>query len=84
MDGERRLVDVVVALDDVAAVVDADQVRGTHVRERHAERVDPERVRLDRVARGDVTRNAFLEAELREQPETGRQPLLAMLPLLLR
>src|SRR3954471_23915197 len=84
VDRERPLVDVVAALDDVTAVVDPDQVGRPDVRERHAEGVDPERVRLDRVTCGDVARDAFLEAELREQTETGRQPLLAMLPLLLR
>src|SRR3954449_10160494 len=84
VDRKGRLVDVVVALDDLTTVVDPDQVRLADMRERHAERVDPECVRLDRVTRGDVTGDALLEPELREQPEAGGEALLAVQALLLR
>src|SRR3954470_16900055 len=74
---------MVVALDDLAPMVDPDQVRLADMRERHTERVDPERVRLDRVTRGDMTGDALLKAELREQPEAGGEALLAVQALLL-
>ena len=51
-------------LDDVALVVDEDQVGDPDVREVHAERVDPEVVEPLRVAGGDVPGDAFVEAEL--------------------
>lgn len=62
----------VAAVDDLALVVDADQVRGVDERERDAERVHPERVRLDRVAQRDVASDAFVEAVLRVEKRGQR------------
>ena len=81
MNDEGGGVDRIVALDDGALVVAADQVRDLDLAEMDAERIDPERVRKLRIARGDVPRDPLVEAEFREQPESRRQPLLAMQPL---
>ena len=72
-----------VALDDRAGVVDADQVGDADVLEVHPERVDPEPVEVLGIAHGDVAGDAFVEAELAEQAERRREPLLAVQPLLL-
>ncbi len=72
MDDEGRSVHRMVALDHVALVVAADQVRDIDLAEMDAERIDPERVEGLRVARGDVPRDPLVEAEFREQPESRR------------
>src|ERR1700733_595183 len=84
MDDEGRGVDRIVALDDVALVVAADQVRDLDLAEMDAERIDPERVEVLRIARRDVARDPLVEAEFREQPESRRQSLLPMQPLVRR
>ena len=83
VDGERGGVHHRVALHHRAGVVDADEVGDADVLEVHAERVDPEPVQVLRIARGDVAGDALVEAELAEQPERRREPLLAVQPLLL-
>ena len=84
MNDEGRRVDRIIALDDIALVVAADQVRDLDLAEMDAERIDPERVRKLGIARGDVARDPLVEAEFREQPEPGGKPLLAMQPLFAR
>src|SRR3954466_12024403 len=81
MDRKRGAVHGPVALHDVAVVVDQDQIRDADLREVHAERVDPEVVQPLGVAGGDVPRTALVEAAAREEPERGREPLLAVQPL---
>ena len=49
----------------------------------HSEGVDPEVVEPLGVAGGDVSGDALVESEPGEQPERGREPLLAMEALLL-
>ena len=49
----------------------------------HPERVDPEAVEVLGIAHGDVAGDALVEAELAEQAERRREPLLAVQPLLL-
>ena len=71
-----------VPLDHLALVVDQDQVGHPDVAEVHAEGVDPEVVGPLGITGGDVPGHPFVEAELGEQPERGRQPLLAVEPLL--
>ena len=44
----------------------------------HTERVDPEAVRPFRITRRDVTGDALVEAEAREQPVRSGKPLLAV------
>ena len=83
VDRERGAVHHRVALDDLAGVVDADQVGDADVLEVHPERVDPEVVEVLGVAHGDVAGDALVEAELAEQPERRREPLLAVQALLL-
>src|SRR6185437_7545084 len=81
VDDKGRRVDRVIALDDSALMIAADQVRDLDLAEMDAERIDPERVEGLRVARGDVPRDPLVEAEFREQPEARRESLLAMQPL---
>ena len=87
VDGERGPVqEGTLAVDDVAVRVHPDQVRGRDVGERHAPRVDPERLGILGVADGHMARGAHravLEAELGEDPVSGGQTLLAVLALLL-
>jgi len=78
VDRERRGVDRVLAVDDLAVVVHQDEVADPDVRERHRERVDPEVVGELGVARRDVAGDALLEAELGEQPEPRGEALLAV------
>ena len=62
-----------VALDDLALVVDEEQVGHPDVAEVHAERVDPEVVEQLGVAGGDVAGDALVEPELAEQAERRRR-----------
>ena len=70
-------------LDHLTVMVDQEEVAHPDVAEVHPERVDPEVVGHLGVAGGDVAGDAFVEAELGEQPERRRQPDLAVLPFLL-
>ena len=71
------------AFDDLALLVDADEIGGSDVAEAHAERVHPEVVEVLGVTRGDVAGDPLLEAELAEEPEPGREALLAVQTLFL-
>src|SRR5882757_7191692 len=82
MNGKRSGVDRPMALNDLAAVIDADQVGDLDQAKVHPERIDPERVDEFRIARGDVTDHPLVKAEFREQPEACRKALLAMQALL--
>ena len=83
MDHERGAVDRLVAVDDVALVVDEDQVADAHVAEAHAERVDPEAVGELGVAHGDVPGDALAEAEPAEDAQRAGELLLALEALVL-
>ena len=72
MNHEGRRVDRIVALDDIAAMVAADQVRDLDLAEMDAERIHPERVQKLRIARRDVSGDSLIETEFREQPEARR------------
>ena len=71
------------AVDDVARVVDEDQVADLDVAEAVRERVDPEVVRELRVASGDVPGHALAEADPPEDPQRAGELLLAVQTLLL-
>ena len=83
VDREGRRVDRPIALDDLTAVVDQDEVPDPDELEVHAERVDPEVVEQLRVPCRDVAGDPFVESELSEQPERGGEPLLAVPALVL-
>src|SRR4051812_31668946 len=78
MDGEGRLVQRAVTLDDRAVVAHQHQVAYADVAEVHAERVDPEVVGHLGIAGGDVARDALVESEAAEQTERGSQVLFAV------
>ncbi|GAA3117739.1 hypothetical protein GCM10020254_75760 [Streptomyces goshikiensis] len=84
MDHEPGPVDRAPAVADRPLVVDEDQVADPDVPEGHAERVDPEHVRVLRVPHGDVSRDPFGETEPAEDAAGAREPLLAVLALLRR
>lgn len=71
VDREGRTVDAVAALDDLAVVVDEQQVADLDVLEGDAEGVDPEVVGELGVAGGDVAGDALLEAEAAEDAQRG-------------
>ena len=83
VDHERGPVDRLAAVDDVAVVVDEDQVADAHVAEAEAERVDPEVVGELGVAHGDVAGDALAEAEAAEDAQRAGELLLAVEALLL-
>ena len=83
VDHERGTVDRPAAVDDVAGVVDQEQVADPHVAEAHAERVDPEVVGELGVADRDVPGDAFAEPDATEDAQRAGQLLLAVQALLL-
>ena len=65
---ERRGVDRMTTLDHLAVMIAADQVRDGNLTEVNPEAVHPEGVRELRIARGDMTGNAFIEERARARP----------------
>jgi hypothetical protein len=80
MNGEGGGVHRVATFNDLSFVIAADQVRDVDLAEMNPERIDPESVAELRVPGGYVACHAFVEAELREQPEGGGEPLLPVQP----
>ena len=62
-------------------MIDQDKIGRFDFSECHPEWIDPEIRGVFRVAHRDVTRHAFGEAELAEQPEPGGELLLTVLAL---
>src|SRR5882757_6194119 len=83
MDVEAGQVDQALTFDKPPVLVDQQEVRDADVLERHSERVDPEAVRVDRIAGRDVPARTLPEAELPEQAEGRRQLALAAEAVLL-
>lgn len=84
VDGERRRIHRVLALHDAPVVVDEHQVGHRDAAEVHAQRVDPEVVRENGVARADVARDTGVEAMHREDAKACSQALLQVQALVLR
>ncbi len=83
VDDERGSVDRLGAVDDVAVVVDEDQVALLDVAEAHAERVHPEHVGILGVAYRDVSGDAFGEPEPSERAQRPGEVGLAVVALVL-
>ena len=83
VDHERGPVDRVLAVHDLAGVVDQDQVADPHVAEADAERVDPEVVGELGIAHRDVAGDALAESEPAEDPQRAGELVLAVVALLL-
>ena len=66
VNGEGRGVDGPGSFEHGARVVDKDKVSNADLFEAHTERIDPEAIRMLRVAGGDMTRNSFVKTELAE------------------
>ena len=81
VDHERGPVHRRVALDDLALVVDEEQIADAHLAEALAERVDPEVVGALRVAHRDVPGDALGEAEPAEDAQRAGELGLAVGPL---
>src|ERR1700704_6678660 len=73
-----RAVDPVLPFHDFAVIIHQDEIGSANLSEVHAKRIDPEMTEVFGVAGGDVSGNAFVESEAREQAESARQSLLAM------
>ena len=78
MDDEGRCVDRIIALDNIALVIAADQVRGLDLAEVDAERIDPKVVRQLGVTCRDMSGDPLIEAEPAEQPKPSSQAFLAV------
>ena len=83
VEHERGAVDVVVAVHDLAGVVEQDQVARLDVAEAVPERVDPEEVGELGVADRDVSGDALAESEPAEDPQRAGELGLAVGTLLL-
>ena len=70
-----------VAFDNLAFVVDPDEIRRLDQAKAHAEAVHPEGIGELRIARGDVTGDPLVESEPCEKPESGSEPFFPVLPL---
>lgn len=66
MNSKRSSVDGTEPINDIAVLVDEDQVRDADLREMHRQRVQPEVVGEDRVAHRDVTCDALVIAAVCE------------------
>lgn len=71
------------AVEDVAVVVDQEQVGRLHLVERDAVGVHPECVRVERVAHGYVAGHAFVVPQPREDAEGAGEALFEMFALAL-
>jgi hypothetical protein len=78
---ESSGIDRMIALDDFALVIDPNEIRRLYQSEAHPEAIHPERVRELRVTHRDVARDTLVESELGEEPQSGSQPFLSVLPL---
>ena len=66
MDTKRRTVDRLRAVNDLAVMIDKNQIADTHVSETFCKWVDPEVIGELRVAHRDVARKAFTKAQSTE------------------
>ena len=78
VDDESRLVDRVVPLDDVAVVVDQDQVGELDLREVDRHRIGPVELRVLGIANRQVAGEAEVEPPLGEGPAGGDEMPLAV------
>lgn len=62
--------------DDIALMVDLNQVRPLDLGEGHTERIDPESRRIHWIPNCDMSRNAFVEAIFAEDPECSGKSAL--------
>ena len=76
VDSEGRLVQGVLTVEDLARVVDQQQVRYSDVAERHSKGVYPEGVIVLRVPDGDVTGYSLAEPEFSKDSKSCCQPFL--------
>ena len=81
VDGKRGRVDRLLAFDDLPVFVHEDQVRNADLREMLREGIQPEMIREDRIADGDVARDTLVEAAVCEDAERGGEVLLPVQPL---
>ncbi len=75
---EGGAVDRILPFHHLSVVVYQNQIGGANLAEVHAEGIDPEMIEVFGIAGGDVSGDAFVESEAREQAEGAGQTLLAM------
>ena len=83
VDGEGGPVERALTLDDLALVIDEEEVRGLDGAEVLAQAIHPEAVGVLGITGGDVAGHPFVEAVLGEDAEGGGEPLLAVQALVL-
>lgn len=69
-------------INDLTVVIDQDQVRPFHHRERDPKRVDPESGGIHRVTKCNMASNALVKPQFTEDTEGRGQPALEILPFL--
>src|SRR5579864_7161702 len=82
VNGKRGGIHRISAFHHLATMIDENQIRGANLSEMHAERVDPEVIPPLRITRGDMTRDALVKSEQREETKCRGQPLFPMAALL--
>lgn len=78
VDGEGCGVYGAIAVEDLAAGVDQDQIRYANMTEVHAKGIDPKTMGIFRVAGGNVSGDAFIEAVAGKESKGGGEPLFAV------
>ena len=81
VNGESCAVDRMLPFHHLAMVVYQNQIGDTNLAKVHAERIDPEMIETLGVAGGNVSGDAFIKSEAREQAEGAGQALFAVLAL---
>ena len=71
-------VDTVLSVDNLALVVDKDQIGNCHVAKRQTKWVHPEVIWELRVAHGDVSGDAFTKTKATKDAKSGSKATLAM------
>ena len=78
MNGEGGSVQQSLAFNDIALVTYPDQIRHAHQLKGAPHGVDPERIGVNGVTHGDVTRNPLIKTEFAKNAECCGQPLFAL------
>ena len=76
VDSEGRLVQGVLTVEDLAGVVDQQEVRYSDVAERRSKGIHPEGVIVLRVPDGDMAGHSLAKPEFSEDSKCGCQPFL--------
>src|SRR5437764_1291769 len=82
VDCKCRSIDWHIAINDLALMVNQNQIRYANMAEVHAKGIYPEMVRALRVSCRDMSSDTFIKAESRKETKGGCKPLFTVRPLL--